>query len=681
MNKKQKILAILGLGLVLFLIGTPSLAQDSTPPALNPLKEMTEKEKEEYHKSLEALYGAESELLQTSSRVENDPDNVGHLEESKPLMFAQYIAATIGGYLVKMAAYLTNLSLELNFKILDTDYNPYVINGWRISRDLANLGFVLFIIIIAIATILRYQEYAAKSTLAKLIAVALLVNFSLMGAGLFVDFSNMLTNFFIKGAAGGSASDLATTIVSSWNPGGFLETEKIEDEGGGFSITGLITGALKAVVAWIASLFFVIIFTLLMAFVLFALAIMFLIRYVILNILLVLVPLACLFWVIPATKSLWEKWWHHFMRWILFAPVASFFLFLAIKMTEEIKRMGEIGGGASMLEKLNQTATTNGIEIESIANAGLLPQLANGIILIGFVLGGLMVANSLGITGAKTFYGWAQSAGKGVGKFIGRKTLEGTAGRILGSEKVKGWTEKLSASKIPGVSYVGRGINRLGAGVEEVTKKPYEELAKKLSPERLNYEILNSRGTKRATLLSAAAKRKDINMEKLAPVLNNPEEMRKIQGDLKRAGINFKDVEKTIGRSFEMITAETEEKLRAATDEFVRSLTPKDYAKGQWNDVFKETDNKIVKRIQENLAVSFAQYEHGAYAKITPNIKSGNLNNFKKIMDSGIEIAKQHPNMEVAAYAYKASDRLKKTLDRRGMFGEEAWLPPKEETT
>jgi len=38
------------------------------------------------------------------------------------------------------------------------------------------------------------------------------------------------------------------------------------------------------------------------------------------------VPLVCLFVILPATKSLWDQWWKNFMKWIIFAPAASFFL-------------------------------------------------------------------------------------------------------------------------------------------------------------------------------------------------------------------------------------------------------------------------------------------------------------------------------------------------------------------
>jgi hypothetical protein len=70
--------------------------------------------------------------------------------------------------------------------------------GWEITRDIANIFFIFILLIIAIATILRLESYGAKQLLAKLIIVALLVNFSLVIAFAVVDAANILALTFIK---------------------------------------------------------------------------------------------------------------------------------------------------------------------------------------------------------------------------------------------------------------------------------------------------------------------------------------------------------------------------------------------------------------------------------------------------------------------------------------------------
>ena len=71
----------------------------------------------------------------------------------KTLAFLLFILGFLGGMCVFLGGTLTNWALDLNSTVLQ---NPTVSTGWIITRDLANLGFVLAIILIAFATILRF---------------------------------------------------------------------------------------------------------------------------------------------------------------------------------------------------------------------------------------------------------------------------------------------------------------------------------------------------------------------------------------------------------------------------------------------------------------------------------------------------------------------------------------------
>ncbi|MFH2104651.1 MAG: hypothetical protein ABII72_00235, partial [Parcubacteria group bacterium] len=76
--------------------------------------------------------------------------------------------------------------------------DPVVIAGWGITRDVLNMFFVISLLVIAFATILRIETYQYKALLPKLIYAALLVNFSKTIAGVFIDFSNVLMMTFIN---------------------------------------------------------------------------------------------------------------------------------------------------------------------------------------------------------------------------------------------------------------------------------------------------------------------------------------------------------------------------------------------------------------------------------------------------------------------------------------------------
>lgn len=642
MNKKQKILAILGLGLVLFLIirGIPSTRAQTT----------TE----------QVPAGWEDVFI--SSPTGPSPHEPPPGEST--LSAAYIIAWFIGNTLVRAAAFLADFFLKLNSGILN---NPFVINGWQISRDLANLGFVLFIIIIAIATILRYQEYAAKSTLAKLIAVALLVNFSLLGAGVFVNFSNMLTNFFINSVERGGYGQLSTAIASAFNPAQFLKTEGGSKDSMGFFEAVLNPGKLaKALFSWLAGLAFAIIFSLILAFTLFALAIMFLIRFIALNILLVLVPLACLFWILPATKNLWEKWWNNFMRWILFAPAASFFIFLTITMltaNEYKSKMGEYineAGGVGIASQLEFTTSTIASErgpsseqraqlakhFEDIPTANFTTQITNGIMLIGLILGGLIVANSLGTHGAKTFYGWAQSAGKGARAWAGRKGIQYGTGLLRrkgteeGAKSLAERTQEWAAARKTGVGryaagWVARGTTRLATAGGENQVKYHEKQIADMSVPDSKAALLTAYGPRKIALINKLMNTKQLgNVDMTRIATDDTKKLFARFGQI----IPFGNTEKAGLMSVEMNEARVKddrEALSRATEKLMAKFTKKDVEPAAWKDMFSGKakfglDEKSLKKMSQYITKAISTKNPALVANILPKLDSTSRINFEK---------------------------------------------------
>jgi hypothetical protein len=114
---------------------------------------------------------------------------------------------------VSLGVWLVTTFLTLSQHVFDS---PAVQNGFGISLSLANLGFVLGIIVIAIATILRNQTYGMKQLLWKLVLMAILVNFGLVITRPIVAFSDSMTNYFVT-AIGGSTNNFATTLASAFN--------------------------------------------------------------------------------------------------------------------------------------------------------------------------------------------------------------------------------------------------------------------------------------------------------------------------------------------------------------------------------------------------------------------------------------------------------------------------------
>jgi len=81
---------------------------------------------------------------------------------------------------------------------------PVVTYGWTIVRDLCNMFFILILLVIAFAAILRIESYQWKKTLPKLIIMAVLINFSKTLCGLAIDFAQVIMLTFLNGVNGGA---------------------------------------------------------------------------------------------------------------------------------------------------------------------------------------------------------------------------------------------------------------------------------------------------------------------------------------------------------------------------------------------------------------------------------------------------------------------------------------------
>lgn len=357
--------------------------------------------------------------------------------------FFSYALLSIIGLIITVVASGTNYILKMNMEVLT---NPTVQIGWTICRDIANLGFVLVLIIIALATVLRFQSYGYQKLLIKLIAAAIIVNFSLTIAGFILDFTNVVASFFINKAFG-NLGDIASGLANVFQPQLFLNSVSNVTTTGGIdflinSIMHMTTGA---------------IFSLLTLIILICFMILFLIRYVFLVILLVVSPIAWLMWTLPDTQSLYKKWWTKFLHWCFFAPACLFFLYLAMigfsplgrtpqinnqpgAVTAIESRTGltaQISGNASPGSGSSQTSsqTSSGVESNSIVG-DIFDNIINIIVFGGLMVGGLLAANSFGLEGAKAVVGAGTGASKALGKWGGRMALKypglGT-GKLIGA--------------------------------------------------------------------------------------------------------------------------------------------------------------------------------------------------------------------------------------------------------
>ncbi|MCG2808922.1 MAG: hypothetical protein L6275_01080 [Candidatus Portnoybacteria bacterium] len=335
--------------------------------------------------------------------------------------------------IVGLFFFVASMLLEMAFGLEKFTNAGVVQIGWKITRDVANMLFVIGLIIIAGATALKIESYDVKKLLPKLIIAALLINFSLVIGGVIIDFTQVATHFFYEeiNVGKGLTEQIAGTLKVSKMPEINASADMAEKLAKGisgiilllFSIIMETILILAASIAIVIGAFFMIV------------------RMIHLWILLILAPMAWAMSVLPATEHLFKKWWTDFLKWSFFAPVYAFFIYLAVKAGTS---------GAILDSAVKDVVLASGWK-ETIGSAlfaapDLLMQF---LVVIGLLFGGVIVAQKLGVYGAQGVMDIGKAAQKGAGNWAKRKALSASA-------RPAGWAgEKLSAAA-ERMGWVGR---------------------------------------------------------------------------------------------------------------------------------------------------------------------------------------------------------------------------------
>ncbi len=400
---------------------------------------------------------------------------------AKPIIFINYVIGFIGAIFITLAGLLIQFGLILNTAIMNSEV---VLIGWRLVRDITNLGFVIGIIVIAFSTMLRIENYAMKKTLAKLIAAALLVNFSLTIAGIFIDTSHVFTTFFVSKAIGGGADGFsidslekfASNLTFAFNPQKLLQVDATKLD----TFSGLASSS-AGIFSLIASTFFVTLFTIFTAEGMLAIAIMILYRYIVLSILLIVMPMALLLWVFPGLEKHWKSWWSKFIEQIIFLPVSTFFIYLSILMVNV--KANSPTSPTSLAFQINETSGQAFTQFLNVMSAPF-SNIGQMLVVLGLLIGGLFTAKKLGAVGADTAIATATNMRNWILNQTGRR-VGGTVGGLMGKSATgakigQGAAQRLEnlATKIRESFMGGRATQVFkGTAGEKISKSPSERRA------------------------------------------------------------------------------------------------------------------------------------------------------------------------------------------------------------
>ncbi len=359
--------------------------------------------------------------------------------------------------------------------------NQTVVTGWIIVRDVANMFFLFIIIIIALGTILGIGDYGIK-LLPRLIAMAILINFTRLIVGLVIDFSNVFAEFFIKNSGGADA--IGPALANG------LNIAKV------FQGQGDIKGIIGASGAAFASLLMGEIVLLVTAFTMLAVMLLFLFRNIALWGVTIVAPMVFLASIVPQTSDYIKKWWQFLFKWSFFAPVYTFFLYLAIGLIK-----------ANVIpDSFKNAANVEGF-LTAIAQPG---PFATFLFVVAIMLGGLWAATTLGIYGANTTSKYGKSAAAGIAGYVGKTAARGRAGKYL----EKGG--ELASKYVPawlGGSYLGTALSRSGLSAlraREAVEKESEKWDKLTAKERLE-NFGTSFGERKDAIARSLIKTGDLN--------------------------------------------------------------------------------------------------------------------------------------------------------------------------
>lgn len=279
---------------------------------------------------------------------------------------------------------------------------PVIYENWKIMRDIANLVFIVALIVMAYGTIFQLKSWSFNSAwFIKLIFMAVIVNFSLVIGVTVIEIFQILTNTMLNVIGGG---DIATKFGEGLNLANIFTVS----ENGEVIRAGVAATSSVAALSLILSIF--LLFTILSI-----TAVVTLIAIVRIPILWGLLIISPIVWVAGAAFPSQTKkivpfdWWSEFIKWNSFLPIYLFFFYLGLTvLTRQNEVLGAISGGTNLKNSL-----LGGAPIFAFQT---IFTFAFAVLVMGFAVKAGLSFNSgtmkdvLNAPGLKGIFGYASSA-------------------------------------------------------------------------------------------------------------------------------------------------------------------------------------------------------------------------------------------------------------------------------
>ena len=354
--------------------------------------------------------------------------------------------------------------------------NQYVV--WNNIRTLADVLFVIIFLVMIFANTLQFNlnAYTIKKVIPKLVAAAILVQFSFVIGEVLIDLGNILGN-----GVGGLVGNVKIGTVNN-NPAGGADSTL---NALGVPFDALLGASLIAIIG--VPTILVAMLTALIA----AVGVLFTViaRRLILVILVILAPLAFAAWVLPGTEKYFNMWLKTFIRTVLMYPMIIFLLSAA---------------------SLASATINDGSQIEGLL-AAVLPIIAFFMIPMTFKWAGSAMSMAAG--GINKVTNRASSSGAMKGLRSGAKERQ----QRINQDRAAGYQNTVFGRNVPGARRVMTGIGRLGRGqiipgithtksdIAQAAQKAMAEESKRVEALNLDRKVLAALATgNRASLTNKA---------------------------------------------------------------------------------------------------------------------------------------------------------------------------------
>ena len=384
-------------------------------------------------------------------------------------------------WILSVSGMLFNLLVDhtiINFgKFLYSDnIKNAVETAWTAFRDISNIVIIGMFVFVAINIILGNQTYGERKMVAKIIVIAVLINFSLLFTKVIIDFSNFSALQFYNAAqlqatnpnAAAAAGATANTVDQKGIAGAFLDYMGVTGIGDSYAAVRATAEANDsggyALLQGIAAS----VFLLAAAMVLFYGSFLLASRAILLIFLILTSSIAFATYLIPIkvvnTNFGWGQWWSSLLRSAVFAPLLMILLWVTLAVGKAIKvKTGTLG------DLFSHPSNTGNLD----AFFGYIIVL--GLLYISFKISSSFSASIGGFNYAAMIPAGIAGAGSQFFSAVGRTTI-GRLGNRFGEE------------------FGARARNLDGGTRSEFTRNLYSNFAKPFqAAAKADFNTMNSR--------------------------------------------------------------------------------------------------------------------------------------------------------------------------------------------